>query len=298
MPVARRHRLRYWLEGTGVWLGFAFFRLLPLDAASALGGAIARTLGPRLAISRKAEARLRRAMPEIDAADAARIITRMWDNLGRVAGEYTHLDEFDLYAPDSRVEIVGKEHIDQMRDDGIGGIFFSGHFGNWEILALAAGQNGLPLTLVYREANNPAVELLLQKVRAAVPGRHLAKGSIGARAALVALTKGAHLGMLVDQKLNDGIAVPFFGRDAMTAPAVARLATRLQCPVMPARVERLGGAHFRLTVFPALRFGATGDKDADTLAAMTQINKILEGWIRERPDHWFWLHRRWPEEPL
>lgn len=293
--MVKRHRIRYWFEGAGVWFGFALFRLLPLDVASGLAGAITRSFGPLLPISRKAEARLRRAMPEISEAEAKAIIKRMWDNLGRVAGEYTHLDEFDLYAPDSRVEIVGQKYIDQLRDDGIGGIFFSGHFGNWEILALAAGQNGLPLTLVYREANNPAVELLLQKVRAAVPGRHLAKGSIGARAALVALTKGAHLGMLVDQKLNDGIAVPFFGRDAMTAPAVARLAVRLHCPVAPVRVERLHGAHFRLTVFPPLTFTISGDKDADTMAAMTEINAILEGWIRERPDHWFWLHRRWPE---
>jgi KDO2-lipid IV(A) lauroyltransferase len=288
-------RWRYRIEAAAIWCGFVLLRALPLDVASALGGLIARGIGPLLPISRRAAQRLRRAMPEIGAAEAQRIIRGMWDNLGRVAGEYAHLDEFHLYAPGSRVEVVGSEHIDALRDDGVGGIFFSGHYGNWELLSLAAGQRGVPLTLVYREANNPAAELLLQKVRAAVPGEHLAKGSTGARAALAALIRGAHLGMLVDQKLNDGIAVPFFGRDAMTAPALARFALRFRCPVVPARVERLGGAHFRLTIFPPLRFADSGHKEADTLAAMTAVNALLEGWIRERPDHWFWLHRRWPE---
>ena len=288
-------RLRYALEAAAVRLGLALFRALPLDWASALGGAVARCIGPLLPISREATARLRRAMPVLGAAEARRIIRRMWDNLGRVAGEYAHLDEFDLHPPGSRVELVGAEHIEALRDDGIGGIFFSGHYGNWEILSLAAGQKGVPLTLVYREANNPAVETLLQRIRARGTGRHVPKGSAGARDSVADLAKGGHLGMLVDQKLNDGIAIPFFGRDAMTAPALARLALRYDCPIVPARVERLGGARFRITVFPPLRLARSDDKDADVRAAMTRVNAMLEGWIRERPDHWFWLHRRWPD---
>jgi KDO2-lipid IV(A) lauroyltransferase len=101
--------------------------------------------------------------------------------------------------------------------------------------------------------------------------------------------------MLVDQKMNDGIAVPFFGRDAMTAPAIAELALRYDCTVLPARVERLPGAKFHVTVFPPHPLPTSGDKAADVLALMTTINATLEGWIRERPGHWFWLHRRWPD---
>jgi len=95
--------------------------------------------------------------------------------------------------------------------------------------------------------------------------------------------------------MNDGIAVPFFGRDAMTAPAIAELALRYDCAVLPARVERLPGSRFQVTVFPPHDLPASGDKAADVLALMTQINHTLEGWIRARPGHWFWLHRRWPD---
>ena len=102
--------------------------------------------------------------------------------------------------------------------------------------------------------------------------------------------------MLVDQKMNDGIAVPFFGRDAMTAPALARLARRFDCIVVPARVERLEGAHFRLDLRAAAAGAArAATPHADALALMTAVNATIERWIRARPEQWFWLHRRWPE---
>jgi Kdo2-lipid IVA lauroyltransferase/acyltransferase len=100
---------------------------------------------------------------------------------------------------------------------------------------------------------------------------------------------------LADQKLNDGIAVPFFGRPAMTAPALALLALHFDCAVLPARVERLGGAHFRLTLYPLLDLPHSGDRDADAAALMRTVNATLEGWIRERPEQWFWVHSRWPD---
>jgi KDO2-lipid IV(A) lauroyltransferase len=121
------------------------------------------------------------------------------------------------------------------------------------------------------------------------------KGTVAARRALAALKQGRHIAMLVDQKMNDGIPVPFFGRDAMTAPALAKFALHFDCAVVPVRVDRLPHARFRITAEPPLSYRRTGDASRDELALMTQVNQVLERWIRERPDHWFWLHRRWPE---
>src|SRR5262249_23707217 len=156
----------------------------------------------------------------------------------------------------------GAEHADQVREDGVGGIFFSAHYGNWELLAPAAGQLGMPLTLIYRAANNPWIEDLVQRARAAAQGAgtHVPKGTAAARAAVAALRRHEHIALLADQKLNDGIAVPFFGRIAMTAPALAEFALRYGVPVIPARVERLGGFAFRLTVEPPLAFTPTGER--------------------------------------
>ena len=110
-----------------------------------------------------------------------------------------------------------------------------------------------------------------------------------------ALKEGEHVAILIDQKQNDGISVPFFGRDAMTNPTVAQLALRYRCPIIPGDIERLDGAHFRLTIHPPIEFEPTGDTDADVHAIMTQLNALLEAWIRRRPEQWFWVHRRWPD---
>jgi KDO2-lipid IV(A) lauroyltransferase len=118
---------------------------------------------------------------------------------------------------------------------------------------------------------------------------------LASRRAVAALRRGGHLALLADQKLNDGLPVPFFGRAAMTAPALALLALRFDCAVMPARVERLHGARFRLTLYPPLELPRRGKREADVAALMEAVNRTLEGWIREHPEQWFWVHSRWPD---
>ena len=287
--------LGHGLEAFAVTLTLTLFRLVPLDTASRLGGWLCRRLGPHLPVSRQARGNLRRAFPEKSDAEVRRILIAMWDNLGRLIGEYPHLSHFRLYEPGSRVEVIGAEHVDRLRDDGKSGIFFSAHIGNWELASMGATQRGLPLARFYRAPNNPFVDRIVRLIRSPVAGELLPKGAEGARRGLAVMRAGGHLGMLVDQKMNDGIAVPFFGREAMTAPALAQLALKFACPVVPAKVERLGGARFRLTVYPPLEITRSGERQKDVLDLMTRVNALIEGWIRERPEQWLWVHNRWPE---
>jgi KDO2-lipid IV(A) lauroyltransferase len=273
---------------------FGAFGLLPLDWASAIGGALARTIGPRLGISKRARLNIRRALPELADHEIAKTIAQMWDNLGRVAAEYPHLRQIRVFEPGGRVETHGFEHMDRAVAAGRRMIIFSGHIANWEIGMLAAVQYGISVAQIYRAANNSLVDRMITRFRGA-GGELIPKGTVAARRAIAMLRRGAHLTMLADQKMNDGIPVPFFGRTAMTSSALAALALRFDCDVLPARVERLGGARFRLTVFPPLPLPRSGDHHADVAALMAQVNQILEGWIRDRPGEWFWLHRRWPD---
>ena len=159
---------------------------------------------------------------------------------------------------------------------------------------LAGVQYGIPEAQIYRVGNNPLLDRMIARFRG--DGAELIpKGTVAARRAIAALRRGTHLSLLADQKMNDGIPVPFFGRPAMTASALAVLALRFDCDVLPARVERLGGARFRLTVFPPLRLPQSGEPHADAAALMAGVNAILETWIRDRPEQWLWLHRRWPD---
>jgi Kdo2-lipid IVA lauroyltransferase/acyltransferase len=283
------------LEAFGARALFAVFRALPVDAASALGGLLGSTIGPRLGASKRAVLNLRRAMPELDESRIAGIVRGMWENLGRVVAEYPHLHKFRVYEKGGRVEALNTESVDPLLAAGKKLIFVSAHFGNWEVATLAATQKGLDVAQIYRAANNPFVDALILESRSTVGSELIPKGSVAARRSIEALRQGRHLALLVDQKMNDGIPVPFFGRDAMTAPAVAQLALRFDAAIVPARVERTNGANFRLTVFPPIELPQTGDRHADTRETMRRVNAVLESWIRERPEQWFWLHRRWPD---
>ncbi len=293
-PPAPPARWNHRIEAAIAAFAGGVLRLMPLDWASALGGALARWIGPRLGVTKRARANLREALPELGDAARHAVIRGMWDNLGRVAFEYPHLRRIRVFAPGGRVETRGLEHLDRAIAAKRSVIMFSGHLGNWEIAALAGGQYGIDVAQIYRAANNPIVDRMVARLRGN-QGELIPKGAVASRRAVAALRRGGHLSLLADQKLNDGIPVPFFGRDAMTAPALAVLALRFDCDVLPVRVERLQGARFRLTVYPPLAKPQSGDRDADVAALMLDVNRTLEAWIRERPEQWFWLHRRWPD---
>jgi Kdo2-lipid IVA lauroyltransferase/acyltransferase len=292
-PRAEKTPIRRRAEAWGAAIGLGLFGLLPIDCASALGAAVSRNIGPRLGISRLARRNLKNALPTLGDDEIARIIALMWDNLGRVVAEYPHLRKIRVFDPGGRVETHGLEHVDRAVAAGRRMIFFSGHLANWEVAMLAAVQYGITVAQIYRAANNPLVDRIIRRFRGD-SGELIPKGAVAARRAIAALRHGAHLSLLADQKMNDGIPVPFFGRTAMTAPALAGLALRFDCDLLPVRVERLAGARFRLTIFPPLSLPRSGDHHADIALLMAKVNETLEAWIRERPEQWLWLHRRWP----
>lgn len=286
-------RMIWLVEAAFAYLLYGLFRLLPVDVGSGLSGWGCRLIGPLLPLSKIGRENLSKAFPDMSAQRIEQILADVWENLGRVAAEFPHIH----WLINNRVDVENVEYCRALKDDGKPGIFISAHFGNWELAGAQGCHEGIPMILVYRAANNPWVERLYQKGRSAsATGGQIAKGSQGGRQALDALRKGGHLGMLVDQKMNDGLAVPFFGRDAMTAPAVARMALKYRCPVVPARVQRLKGARFRITFFPPLPLPQSGNTQADTLELMSTINATVESWVRDNPGQWLWLHRRWPKE--
>lgn len=283
-------RLRWRLEAAAAGLCWRLCRALGPDRASALGGRLAGWIGPLLPAHRVARRNLELALPELEAAERRRVLALMWDNLGRVGAEYPHL----RYLVEERVDVVGIEHLQRLRDSGRSGMLFSGHFGNWELLIPVAHHQGLQVEGLYRHLNNPLVDSMLAEMRG-VRGAFLPKSG-GGRQVLRLLRKGSVAGMLVDQKENEGIAVPFFGREAMTAPALAVFALSVGCPVIPVRCERLDGCRFRIVLEPPLDLAPTGERKRDVPALTTAVNARLEAWVRARPEQWFWVHRRFSKD--
>ncbi len=287
-------RGKFLLEALGFLLAVGFLRLFSPEGASNLGGFLGRTIGPRLGITRRARQNLRLAFPEKTSPEIETIVRGMWDNLGRVAAEYPHLGR--IAAADSdRVELVNIDDVRALPNGPTAGILVSAHLANWEILPVVAARTGIDMMGVVREPNNPYVRPLLERLRGIAGGERTDKGSRGAREAVQVLRNNRVLAMLIDQKMNTGISLPFFGAEAMTLVAPAQLALRFRCPLVPIRVERLGPARFRVEAQPPLVLPETTDRDAAVAQIMTELNRILENWIRERPEQWLWLHRRWPD---
>lgn len=286
--------LRYFLEAVLLHFAFFIFWLMPVDVASATGGFLGRSIGTKLAASRKALKNIQRAFPDKTEDEHNIILRDMWDNLGRVMAEYPHLDKITR----TRVTFENIQIADQARDDGQPGIFITAHTGNWEI---AGGSSlihaGIALDIVYRAPNNPWVDRLLNKIRT-MNGEILTipKSRTGVRQIMQSLKDGRHVGILIDQKYNAGIPASFFDHPAMTSTAFVDMAQKFKCPLIPVRIKRLEGAHFKITVEEPLQtFDAKGPP-FPTEDVVNAAHKRLEGWITDEPGQWLWLHRRWVED--
>jgi KDO2-lipid IV(A) lauroyltransferase len=228
-------------------------------------------------------------MPDLDDAGQNNVLRAMWWNIGRVIGEYPHIAALTRKG---RVEFVGRENLQGLTS---GGFLIGAHIGNWEIGPYAAITAGQPVAAIYRPLNNPLLGGLLERRQATYGGDIYRKGREAALGMVSALKKGQFMCLLVDQKLREGMVVPFFGRDATTSISYIKLAIRKKVPVMYMHTERLAGCRFRVTISPPIPLPDVDD-DASILKLATEINGTLEQWIRQRPDQWFWPHRRWGKD--
>jgi KDO2-lipid IV(A) lauroyltransferase len=308
------------LEAVPIWAGLGLFKLLPRRAAAAIGAWVARGVGPLLPLSRVARRNLELCFPEKSAAERTALLRAMWDNLGRNAGDFTHRRA--LWDPSlrerayqfgevplreaarraervtikgERIEVVGAEQFRVLLDGARPALLFTAHMGNWEMLPWVAARMDMKLSVVYRRPNNPLIARAIEGRREGHV-EFLPKGMQGAFGAARVMDRGGCLAMLVDVKENKGVAVPFFGRPAMTGTAMAILALRYDAALHGVYALRLGQGRSRITLEPALDVPRTGDAQQDVRAIMTAINARVETWVRANPEQWLWVHRRWPKE--
>ncbi|MCQ4161112.1 lauroyl acyltransferase [Roseomonas sp. GC11] len=293
--TSRLRRVRWRIEAALARVALALARALGPVGASGLGGAVLRGVGPWLPVSHVGRRNLALAFPERDAAWRESVLRDAWENLGRTVMELPHLTRLRRLAPGEPGpgwELAGEENLPP---GPARLIFVSAHLANWETLPLAAHAVGLNMASLYRAPDNPLVDDVLHEMRrGGVALQLFPKGSRGARQVLRHLSDGHALGLLVDQKLNEGAELTLLGQPAMTATGAADLALRFACPLVPARVQRLGPCHFRVALEPPLVPPESGDRIADGRELSQQINDRMTAWIRERPGEWLWLHRRFP----
>ncbi len=267
------------------YLFWLIFKILPVRVASLIGACLGRFVG-FLAVRRNhiALINLKVAFPDKTDAERTEILKKMWKHWGRFYAEMPHSKQ--LY---KQATVVGLDNLKKASATGKGGFVCSAHLGNWELAVSQPLFDDFYLNPVYRRANNPWLDKLMFQRR---KGVLIPKGQAGARKILEVLRNKGFIVMLCDQKLREGLSVPFFGKPAMTPSAIANLALKFKVPIIMARSVRQPDGHFLVEVSKPLSLPTEKDNEVAVYQIMLTINQIYEKWIRENPEQWLWIHRR------
>jgi Kdo2-lipid IVA lauroyltransferase/acyltransferase len=261
---------------------------------------VTRLIGPKTREQRIARANLVAAFPEKSPEEIDAILDGVWNNLGRVVAEFAHIDRVWDYNNDNpdplgRIEIPERTHylFHHLRLDGKPALIFASHLANWELPAVAAAAHGLDAATLYRRPNSASADRAIQKMRQVNMGTLIPAGRDAPLRLAEALQRGQHVAMLVDQYLTSGVEVTFFGRKTRANPTLARLLRQIECPVHGVRMIRLPGNRFRAELTEEVQPVRDASGKIDIQGTTQKITSVIEGWIREHPEQWLWLHRRW-----
>jgi KDO2-lipid IV(A) lauroyltransferase len=295
-------RVKAALQSGAGWTAVGLLRALRLadrKRTANLAGAFMRRMGPWLPEHRVGQTNLTAAFPDKTPAEIEQILTGAWENLGRVAAEFAHLDRLSFIEPE------GDNPPDVTYDDATiaryhairaGGpaLFFAAHLANWEIAAIGAHKFGLETSLLFRPPSIPAIRDTILKIRANSMGTLVPSGFAAPIQLANAIERGRHVGMLADQHDSRGMDVMFFGRTCKVNTLLGRLARQYECPIRGIRVIREpDGNTFRSEITDTLVLPRDAEGRIDVRGTMQAITSVIEGWVREHPEQWLWLHRRW-----
>lgn len=275
-------------------------RLTNPEWAADKAGKVLRFIGPWMPENRIGRANLQAAFPDWPPEEVERVLGGVWENLGRVGAEFVHLDRLWHVVDGVPGKIDNIEYtlesasrFDRLRDDGKPALVFAAHLANWELPALTAKAFGLASLALYRPPAIPQIRRFVLETRSTRMGMLVSTSLSAPTVVADELARGVHAGMLVDQYNSRGVDVTFFGRRTKANPLIARLARHVDCPIHGVRVVRLPGNRFRVDLTEEIEKPRDAQGEIDVAATMQVITSIVEGWVREYPEQWLWLHRRW-----
>lgn len=293
---ARSRRLRSLgkrLDGAFLYLFWQLVKHLPPERARAAGKLLLSWLGPKTHKHVQIIRNLRLAFPQLTEARIDALARAIWGNLGTVLAETPHLNNMSIDGPTPAIHVKIDGAARPIVENRQPAVYVSAHLGNWEAVAFTIAKLGVPLTVVHGPQSNPALETLIQVQRRSLGCRLVAK-THAIRQLVHDIRQGRSVGLLADQRVDAGEAVPFFGVNAPTTTSPAWLALKLDCPLVPVQIERLGNARFRTVFHRPLTVDHGMSEKENILRATAELNSLFEEWIRARPEHWLCIKRRWP----
>ncbi len=284
--------MKNFIEFLTLFTFYYLFKILGLKVSSFLGGLILFCYGLFSKRNKIVKKNLKKAFPKINSQQIKKISRKMWFHYGRVVGEYPNLNKIQI-GKKKNIIIHNEDHLVLPLEKYSNCLFFSAHIGNWELTSHILTQKGFKINFIYRAPNNKLVDNLLRKIRTDYGVGLIKKGNQGAKECLKILrSRNGHIGMLIDQKMNDGILTNFFNSRVRSPSAIAKFAIKFKCPIIPAVCIREGSTNFIITYFKPITPLQIKQMGNET-TIMNHLNSYVEEWIKKNPEQWIWFHNRW-----
>ena len=282
--------IKYFLQFIIILIFFMIFKILGQKNASNFSAKILSIIGPIFRSKKIIESNIVRAIPDINSNDIRIIINNMWINYGRILSEYVFIKDFRQSKLKDNIKIEGHEILEKIKRENKPVIFVSGHFNNFELMAMHIESSGINLAAIYRPLNNKFLNLIMEKIRKKYICRNqIKKGISGTRQLLSFFKNGSSIALMIDQRVSEGIKSKFFQHEAFTTTIPAQFVKKFNCKIVPIYIERIHDINFKLTIHNPLEFSENDSIDSIT----SDLNELLEKMILKNPEQWIWSHNRW-----
>ena len=284
--------IKYFLEFFFISILFFIFKIIGYKNASNLGEKIGKSFGPLFRSSLKVKKNLENSNIGNSNEERERIVKNMWGNYGRIFADYMYIKNFRNENLFKNIEVVGENILEEIKNEKEPVIFISGHFNNFELMALYLEKSGIDLAAIYRPLNNKFLNPLMEKIRIQyICKKQIKKGISGTKEILKHFRNGTSIALMIDQRVSEGIKTKFFNNEALTTTIPAQFVKKFKCKIVPVYIERINKHQFILEILQPISFS----KDENIESITMNLNKVLEELIRRKPDQWIWTHNRWKQ---
>ena len=282
--------IKYFLQFLIILILFVFFKVLGLKFASYISGQIISSIGPFFRSKNLIKSNILKALPNSSENKVNEISKMMWNNYGRILAEYMFIKKFRMSAVKSTIKIVGQEKIDAIKESNEPVIFISGHFNNFELMAMHLEKSGVNLAAIYRPLNNKFLNFIMERIRKKyICKNQIKKGISGTKQLLSFFKNKTSIALMIDQRVSQGVLSKFFQHNAFTTTIPAQFAKKFKCKIVPVYIERIHGVNFKLTIHDPIKYSNNESIESITLS----LNILLEKMILKNPEQWIWSHNRW-----
>ena len=281
---------KYFIQFLIISILFLVFRILGVKYASYISGKIISIVGPLFRSRDLIRSNILRALPSLEPNEVEDISKKMWTNYGKILAEYIFIKDFRNNKLKDNIEIRGQEILNIIKKNNEPVIFISGHFNNFELMAMQIEKSGINLAAVYRPLNNKFLNFIMERIRKKyICKNQIKKGISGTKQLLSFFKKKTSIALMIDQRVSQGIKSNFFNHGALTTTIPAQFVKKFKCKVVPISIERVKNIKFKLTIHEPLIYSQKETIESITL----NLNQLLEKLILKNPDQWIWSHNRW-----